>query len=240
MWRLRVKAILFCGLLVALYNDWLLGPFLNHSLSTSVSMISELSAQTQPYHWVFQTLDISAGVLTLAALPLLWHFLHKQPINHWPVLFVAVAAIGADSIVDALLPITCAPSTDPTCNLATTHSLLTQAHMAESTLIGIVTFVTPLMWWLFNRSKQYFLSRPSLWFVLLQVFIGVGILLTRSLHYHVVGAFQRSYQLGIGVWIISIMYAILVTTSKRPSFKIRIRRKFKQVPLPTLALFYDE
>lgn len=211
----QYRNIIFAFGLMLLYNDWLLGPLLNPRLSWSRSLISELSAGTQSFHWVFQSMDITAGVLTLAALPWLWKFLRKSQVPYWQVLFITIATIGADSIADALMPIACAPSVDAGCNLATTSSVLTQAHLIESTLIGIATFLAPLLWWRFCKAKHRFISQASLWFAAFQIAIGVSILLTRAIHYDVTGAMQRGYELSISLWVCGILFATM-TTERRP------------------------
>jgi len=226
--------------LLALYNDWLLGPLVNPRMAVGGSLISELSARTQTGHTVFQMLDITAGVLTLAALPWLWRFLQRAKITYWQVLFATIACIGADSIIDALLPISCAPSVDAGCSLAGTHSLLTQAHMVESTVIGIVTFIAPLLWWRLCKAKQQLIAQTSWWFAVLQVAVGAGILLTRLVHVDVTGALQRIYELGIGAWVAIILYAAFVAESQRPAEALGPAAEPLPQPAPMLALTYEE
>jgi hypothetical protein len=115
--------------------------------------------------------------------------------------------IGLDSIIDAMLPISCAPSLDARCTLMGTHSLVTEAHLIESTVVGVVTFIAPLMWWQWHRRRHQILAHASLWFVGLQAFVGAAILLTREADMNIVGALQRGYQLGIGLWMALIVLA---------------------------------
>lgn len=241
MWQLRTKALLICGALFVLYNDWLFEPIFNAHASARYSLISELSARTQPYHWVFQSLDILTGMLTIMLLPWLWQFLRKLKLSYAVILFVAVLSIGADNIVDALLPISCAPTVDAQCNLLATHSLLTQAHLIESTAIGMVTFAAPLMWWWSCRNtRQRFIARASLWFAGLQVFVGSGIVLSRVLDYNVTGAFQRVYELGIGLWIVGILYVAIAATTKERKRTLTLQPRTEPIPVPVLAISYDE
>ena len=240
MWHPRTKTLLICVILVALYNDWIFGLLLNPHISTRFSLISELSAQTQAYHWVFQTLDIIAGSLTLLMLPWLWKFLRKFDFQYTVLLFVTIASIGADNIADALLPISCAPSVDAQCSLLATHSLLTHAHLVESTAIGIATFVAPLLWWWSFKAKHSLIAKASLWFVVLQIFIGGGIVASRAMGYNVTGAFQRLYELGIGLWVAGILYVALVATAKQRAPIPILQLKPDQVPEPSMALSRDE
>lgn len=240
MWHPRTKALLLCAAIFILYNDWFLESFLNSHISSRYSLISELSARTQPYHWAFQTLDIVAGLLILVMLPWLWKFLRKFDFNYSLLLFVTIASLGADNVADALMPISCAPSVDLDCSLLGTHSLLTQAHLIESTAIGAVTFVAPLLWWWSSRASHTFIARASLWFVVLQIVVGSGILLTRTFDYNVVGIFQRMYVLGIGLWIAGILHIALAATAKQRITLPSLQPNPDPVPQPALAVSIDE
>lgn len=120
----RYYKLLLAVSIVFLCNNWLLTPLLNPHMSSSVSLISEISALSQPYHWVFQVSDITAGVLILSSVPWLLRGLRRRQYQ-WPLLLGGmIIGVGLDSIIDALLPISCAPSVDAHCQLATTHSLI--------------------------------------------------------------------------------------------------------------------
>jgi hypothetical protein len=240
MWHPRTKALLLCAAIVVLYNDWFLESFLNSHISSRYSLISELSARTQPYHWAFQTLDIVAGVMILMVLPWLWRFLRKFDFSYSLLLFITIASLGADNIADALMPISCAPSVDLNCSLLGTHSLLTEAHLVESTAIGMVTFVAPLLWWWSSRASHALIARASLWFVVLQVFVGGGILLTRAVDFNVVGIFQRMYVLGIGLWIAGILQIALAATAKQRIALPSLQPSPDPAPQPTLVVSIDE
>lgn len=239
MWHPRTKALLLCAAIFVLYNDWFLGPFLNARISSRYSLISELSARTQSYHWVFQTLDILAGLMILMMLPWLWRFLKKFDFSYSLLLFITIASLGADNVADALMPISCAPSVDLNCSLLGTHSLLTEAHLIESTAIGVVTFVAPLLWWWSGRKSHTLIARASLWFVVLQVFVGGGILFTRAIDFNVVGIFQRFYVLGIGLWIAGILQFALAATAKQ-RIKLPTLQPSPGQAQPALAVSIDE
>lgn len=240
MWHPRTKTLLLCTAIFVFYNDWLLGPFINNRISNRYSLISELSARTQTYHWIFQTLDILAGLMILSALPWLWRFLHKFDFRYALILFITIASIGVDNIADALMPISCAPSVDESCNLLGTHSLLTQAHLVESTAIGIITFVAPLLWWWSGRLTHTLIARASLWFVILQLFVGSSILLTRKFGFNDIGIFQRIYVLGIGLWVAGILHVALASTAKQRIALPKLPPTPEQIPKPVLAVPYDE
>lgn len=240
MWHTRTKLLLLCATIFVLYNDWIFGLFLNPHAAGRSSLISELSAQTQAFHWVFQSLDIIAGIMILLTLPWLWRFLRKFNFHYSLLLFITIATIGADNITDALLPLSCAPSVDTQCNLLKTHSLLTDAHLVESTAIGIVTFAAPLLWWWSCKIKHTFIAKASLWFVLLQVFVGSGITVTRFVNFNVTGAFQRIYVLGIGLWVTGILYIALLATFKQRKSLPGIQPNPDKISATALTLSYDE
>jgi hypothetical protein len=176
---------------------------------------------------VFQILDIAAGSLTLALLPALAHFLRKTKLAYRWVLLVAVGVIGADSVIDACLPISCAPSVDAQCSLAAaaSHSLITSTHLAESTLVGIVIFVAPALWWWACRGKRRVIAQISAQLVVTQLIVGLGIVLGRVVHHDITGVLQRFYQLGIGVWMTSILFTAIVRPRRQtsPSFEPNVQ-----------------
>ena len=196
------RRYLLIGLMVCLfYNDWIFGFLLNAHLSPTRAMISELSARTQPHHWLFQTMDVGVGTLTLLCVPHVRKFVGRRQGWLGRMLVLCFGLIGLDSIIDATLPLTCAPSADLRCSLASTHSFSTEAHMAESLLIGIITFIAPLVWWHWHRGHHQLLARASWWFAGMQIAVGVGILLAWSANADIVGVCQRVYQLSIGAWM---------------------------------------
>lgn len=190
------------GLVLALlYNDWILGSLLNPHMSPYRSLISELSAVTQPYHWVFQSLDITAGILTLVFVSFVWQYTKDLRKRDRFILVGLFAFIGLDSMLDASLPISCAPSMDSACNLLATHSVLTDAHLIESNIAGVGAFLAPVLWWVYCKSKNFVISQVSFWFVIIQVAVGLGIILIKLSGMHDYGMFQRVYETGLGIWV---------------------------------------
>jgi len=187
--------------LALLYNNWLLAPILNPHLSTARSLISEISATSQPFHQVFQTGDIIAGLISLAMVPFVWRLVRVHDLAWHGVLAISIAVIGADSIIDASLPISCAPSTDAHCQLLNLHSWVTMAHLTESNIAGVLIFLAPLTWWWFARRKHRRLAQASLLLAGLELATGISILVTRAFGIHIEGLLQRGYELAIGGWI---------------------------------------
>lgn len=210
------KYITFGLVLALLYNDWILGSFLNPHMSPYRSLISELSAVTQPYHWVFQSLDITAGILTLVFVMFVWQFTKDLRKRDRYILVGLFAFIGLDSMLDASLPIACAPSMDSACNLLATHSILTNIHLIESNIAGVGAFLAPVLWWFYCRGKNFMISQVSFWFVVIQVAAGLGIVLIKLSGMHDYGMFQRVYEIGLGIWVGVVAvdcYALQTSTS---------------------------
>lgn len=208
MKRLSVKWICFWGLAIVialLYNDWLLGPILNPHMSSVRSLISELSALSQPYHTVFQTLDITAGILTLLFVGFVWRFTSSMSKKERWVLTGLIAFIGLDSIVDASLPIRCAPSVDIHCSLLAFNSAVTDAHLIESNIAGVGIAIAPIIWWWLHRENSPRFAKVSLSFALLQILAGVFALIVRISGKDKYGLIQRIYEGGLGIWIATIL-----------------------------------
>jgi hypothetical protein len=217
--------------LLFLCNDWMLGPLLNPALPTRPSVISEFSALTQPYHWVFQTLDIMAGVVIVLLLPCVMRLLHIQHHAWRWILFGTVALIGADSIVDASLPISCAPSIDTHCS-SITETFTLSPHVLESVLVGALAFVAPIMWWFVFRRRHVLLAQASGLFVLLQIGLVPAIVLARHNETEIIGLVQRLYQFGLSAWLTLILVTAVYATQKHRA----IKRLAVTEPAPTQQL----
>ena len=199
------------AILVFLYNDWMLAPLLNPHASAARTLISELSARTQPNHHVFQLLDICAGVLTLCLVPYVWQLTRKvHARTRRGLLTGGFAFVGVDSIVDALLPTNCAPSMDAHCSYVTSQSMLTTMHMFESTLAGVCVVLIPLLWWWVMRKSSAWLARMSLSFVGVQLAVGLTVLAVQTLHLPYVGILHRVYESAISLWMASLVITAAV------------------------------
>lgn len=208
MKRYSTKWLWFWGLAIVialLYNDWLLGPILNPHMSSVRSLISELSALSQPYHAVFQTLDITAGILTLLFVGFVWRFTKSMSKKERLILTGLIAFIGLDSIIDASLPIRCAPSVNFHCSLLAFNSAVTDAHLIESNIAGVGIAIAPLLWWWLHRKNSPRFAKVSLSFALLQILAGVFALIVRISGKDKYGLIQRIYECGLGIWIATIL-----------------------------------
>jgi hypothetical protein len=101
----------------ALYTDWVvLGPLLGHGLSPVRSYVSELGARTQPGHLVVDTLDVVCGVCLLLCSAWLRRALDAvgAPAAAVHGSYALMVFAGATAL-NALVPMSCAPSLQPDC-----------------------------------------------------------------------------------------------------------------------------
>ena len=213
-------AYLIAAGLAFLYNDWILGFILNPHMSANRSLISELSATTQPHHWVFQVLDISAGIITLACVPYIWHLTaHVAKSKRW-LLTGLFLFVGLDSIVDASLPITCAPSLNRSCAWLNTQSFISNAHLIESNVAGTAIAIAPLAWWWLHSTKKHrHLSVASIWLIVIELAVGIAALIVRVTSQDNYGGIQRLYQLALGIWISLLVYTAITVHLERTDKK---------------------
>ncbi len=116
--------------------QWVIGS----PLSLTRSYISELSVAGQPAYQAFRIGDLVAGVglTVLAGIVLLW-----RPSPPMRLGSAALIIAAATSIIDALSPMTCTPSTDIACwdgDHAAVLAQLSQLHTASG-VIGFAAMV---------------------------------------------------------------------------------------------------
>ncbi|WP_225094580.1 DUF998 domain-containing protein [Streptomyces sp. CoH27] len=104
-------SVMFCVAAV-LYNDWLLQFVVTTGLPQASSYVSETFAVDQPHRLLFGTVELACAALlivgaALAASSAPWGL----ALAGWG----AVAAFGACSVLDVLLPMGCAPSVERGC-----------------------------------------------------------------------------------------------------------------------------
>jgi hypothetical protein len=218
--------------LVFTYNDWILGYVLNPHMSANRASISELSATNQPYHLVFQMLDILAGILTLVCAGFMWRFTEHIASRRRILLLVLFLFIGLDSIVDASLPIACAPSVDPSCNFSLIGtSFVTRAHLIESNAAGTVIAIAPIVWWwLYSSGKHRHISIASIWLVTIEAGVGIAAVIVRLTHHTNYGGIQRIYQGALGLWVGLLVYTAITMHLEAKTMNLSKSRKSSSKP----------
>lgn len=114
-----------------LYSVWLVsGLFIDTGLSVKDSYVSELSALTASYGWVFRMTDTMAGIILLV---LTVNIVSVDPavlsrISLASLGLVGLAFFSAMTILDALNPLDCQISVDRGCALAEDRGELSASH----------------------------------------------------------------------------------------------------------------
>ena len=159
----RSRQIVLVSLLCAaaiFYSTWIL-EFVLFDVESPVGYVSELSARGQPFSWLFRTGDFLGGTAAgLAALLVL----RRRPT---PVLsaiaWVGMAAFGWFTVLDSLLPMSCAPHSDPQCaaRLAEHEPLTDQIHLLTSTVStgGAIVSMLAFLVIALKRPARWLLSR---------------------------------------------------------------------------------
>lgn len=149
---------------IGLYSVWVLAPWIGTSLDPVTTFISELAARDQPHSWIYRTADLLAGT----ALLVLGVILHRSgrhrtepasPLLAWAGL--ALAVMGAATMADSQLALSCAPQADPVClanEVAGTVPLAHKLHtwssaLAGAALLAAVAMVT--LWWSHPARRRW-------------------------------------------------------------------------------------
>lgn len=148
-----IKSKYLVWLFALTVNNWILSVIFNRNLLLKRGSISDFSALSQPYHYIFRSLDILSGVLIIIiSLALLkWHSRSRlgKAISLGALLF------GIANIVDALIPLPCTNIIDKGCSVPLTlnvNHLVLPRHIYSSAAIGFCILFLPLAGWIYARK----------------------------------------------------------------------------------------
>ena len=190
-------------LYIVLSMSWLVGPSLNHHLSTKTSFISHYEDAGQPWSWLFRLCDTLAALLLAAAV---WAIIRRKQ-NAAPdselyapsLILLAVVAIG--SIIDVTFP----------------SNAVQIVHSGESVITTLALLILN-GWWALKKVPW---ARSML--VIQLVWIGVFIAsqLTSQTGNTLV---QFVYQVAVAVWVASIVPRLAGhdAVADRPAGRTRI------------------
>lgn len=139
------QPILVAALAALTYNNWVLGHLLNRNLFERDGSVSEFSVSSQPYHWLFQSLDIVSGSLLVLVGYCLWQSLSSSRSGRY--FAIGAMLLGAANIFDAVFSLPCSETLSATCQIPINISLSgyqVPAHAYTSTLIGMGYLLLPL------------------------------------------------------------------------------------------------
>lgn len=211
---IKKKLIIVSALAALTYNNWVLGPFLNYNLFNHNGSISEFSVASQPYHWLFQSLDITSGGLLIWLGWSLWRQLRNSRIGQ--LLAATAVILGIANIFDAVFRLPCSETLNRLCQIPVSLSLSgyhVPAHAYSSVLVGICYLFLPLAGAILAyRRKLWLLVGASLVLItddtfsvasFLEDYIKNGGPTTQTS-----GSSQEIQMLILGVWLIILILAI--------------------------------
>ncbi|HXY18084.1 MAG TPA: DUF998 domain-containing protein [Candidatus Nitrosopolaris sp.] len=221
----RPKHLLAIATLAALcFNNWLLGPWLNHRLFAHNGSVSEFSAVDQPHYAIFRTLDVFSGLLFILLAILLAQYISLT--DKWRrVLLWSLAILGAANFMDALFTLHCSETLDVGCRIPVIiswHRLQLPDHAYSSVIISISYLTLPLSAWFYARARELrLLTALSALAVLAAVATFISAiseyLSDKSFTVRTSGAGQEAQMLLLGVWFICLAWDITSGGAKNPS-----------------------
>ncbi|RKQ33382.1 DUF998 domain-containing protein [Kocuria tytonis] len=211
------------SVVAVLYSTWLVAPLLDPQLHPWTSYASEYFVADRPAATLLRTTDGIAGMLLIVMAVLsysrartLWRGLPRgsgatgtsPPTRRrarWAVRVwrAALAVAGAATVVDAINPMTCAPSVSPECaaaEAAGTLPLQHHMHTVSSAIVGIA-FVGTMLASLVLSSAADRVTRIASWAGIVTITLsGIDALVTRI---PTEGITQRISMVAIVVWLVA-------------------------------------
>jgi len=194
---------------VVTYNNWILGPYLNHELFAKDGSVSEFSALTQPHYWVFRSLDILAGALLVV---LAYVFAKRMPVINKArnILIGTTAVLGLANIIDAIFVLPCSETLNSACsipvNISFAHFEMPN-HGYSSVVIAITYLVLPIAGLIYAAQRKLWLF---MLFSAINVFFALESLLSALIQYQAdhgfsvraSGVSQEMQMLALAAWFI--------------------------------------
>ena len=196
------------------YNNWLLGPLLNHNLFAHNGSVSEYSVASQPYHWLFQSLDTASGILLI----IIGYGL-SQKIKGGrtgKILAIGTIALGVANIWDAVFKLPCSETLNRSCSIPislTPSHIQLPGHAYSSVVIGVCYLLLPaaaLVYGLRHKLRtllvlSFLLVSSSLISLASAVhgYAHAGALTTKTS-----GSGQEIQMLLVGIWLVVCLLAL--------------------------------
>lgn len=148
----RARLILLAG--CVLYSAWMIAPLLGSRLSPLYSYVSETGSVGQPNAQFFRATDLLAGTAFVVAAALAHRAARPMP-KLALVALVGLFVLGAATMCDALMPLSCTPTADAACAAREAAGQVPLTHVGHAVSSGIAGFggvVAVLGWGLWRRS----------------------------------------------------------------------------------------
>lgn len=199
-----------------LFNNWILGIFLNNHLFLTGGSVSEFSASTQPYHWLFRLLDIVSGLLLAGLGILIYRLLAGRRYYSW--LGFGLLILGLSNCMDAVLPLPCSGTVDAHCNAPvriSLHRVSLPTHVFSSTLIGLCYVLIPLAVYLYaNRVGNQAMKLLS-WVVLVSTLLFFGLLALESFYESSVFSHLAGYSQELQMILLGWLFVKITSVASR-------------------------
>ncbi|WP_336669557.1 DUF998 domain-containing protein [Tsukamurella sp. USMM236] len=198
----RARLILLAG--CVLYSAWMIAPLLGSELSPLYSYVSETGSVGQPNAQFFRATDLLAGTAFVVAAALAHRAARPVP-KLALVALVGLFVLGAATMCDALMPLSCTPTADAACAAREAAGQVPLTHVGHAVSSGIAGFggvVAVLAWGLWRRSSGFDGARLPLGMgvaYLLATAWTLAAMLEPALY---LGLAQRSQVLTLTLWLV--------------------------------------
>jgi hypothetical protein len=211
MSRSRPRAVAVTGILAAVAaNYWALETLLADRADPSGSWISDLGARTESTGLLFDLLAAASGLLVIAFAALLLPLVRERSAAlRWGT--VALAAVGACTVIDGAFPLSCAETLADPCRLD--YDALDLIHAGETFLsIAITIAMFALLATGLRAEPEPALRRLGAWTVVAGIaWTACNALMGAGYPFdglaELKGVFHRSAQVVFGLWLICLAFA---------------------------------
>ncbi|CAM3722149.1 DUF998 domain-containing protein [Tsukamurella ocularis] len=212
----RARLILLAG--AFLYSAWMIAPLLGSQLSPLYSYVSEAGAAGQPYAQFFRATDLLAGTAFVVAAAL-GHRAARPVPRLGLVALAGLLILGAATMCDALMPLSCTPTADAACAAREAAGQVPLTHVGHAVSSGIAGFggaVAVLGWGLWRRGRGFDGARAALGMgvaYLLATAWTLAAMVEPALY---LGLAQRTQVLTLTLWLVLLALSPLARRPRDP------------------------
>lgn len=130
----RARLVIIAGAIF--YSAWIFAPTMGSRLNGLRSYVSEVAATGQPYAHFFRGTDLLAGTCFVVGAALWWRAARPSSRFAWGWM-AGMIMLGVGTISDALLPLSCTPTSDAACAFREANGEVPFTHLAHAYSSGI-------------------------------------------------------------------------------------------------------